>query len=61
MTAGPGGSKSAAMKFTIRHPYAIEPEAFWREVFFDHAYNEKLYREGLLPREALLGPEAGAA
>jgi hypothetical protein len=32
------------MKFTIRHPYAIEPEAFWRELFFDHDYNEKLYR-----------------
>lgn len=35
------------MKFTIRHPYAIEPEPFWREVFFDHEYNNKLYREGL--------------
>ncbi|HEY8378691.1 MAG TPA: DUF2505 domain-containing protein [Nannocystis sp.] len=35
------------MKFTIRHPYAIEPEAFWRDVFFDREYNEKLYREGL--------------
>lgn len=35
------------MKFTIRHPYAIEPEDFWREVFFDHEYNKKLYLEGL--------------
>lgn len=35
------------MKFTIRHPYAIEPEAFWREVFFDAEYNNKLYLEGL--------------
>lgn len=39
--------ENPAMKFTIRHPYAIEPEAFWREVFFDREYNEKLYREGL--------------
>lgn len=35
------------MKFTLRHPYVIEPEAFWREVFFDPAYNEALYREAL--------------
>lgn len=35
------------MKFTIRHPYNIEPEPFWRDVFFDREYNEKLYREGL--------------
>ena len=35
------------MKFSLRHPYAIEPDAFWREVFFDPAYNEALYREGL--------------
>lgn len=35
------------MKFTIRHPYAIEPDAFWRELFFDRAYNEKMYLEGL--------------
>jgi hypothetical protein len=35
------------MKFTLRHPYAIEPEAFWREVFFDPEYNSKLYLEGL--------------
>lgn len=35
------------MKFTIRHPYAIEPDAFWRELFFDAEYNRKLYLEGL--------------
>lgn len=35
------------MKFTIRHPYAVEPEEFWRDVFFDREYNEKMYREGL--------------
>ncbi|MBA3548605.1 MAG: DUF2505 family protein [Nannocystis sp.] len=35
------------MKFSLRHPYMIEPEAFWRDVFFDPAYNEALYREGL--------------
>ncbi len=35
------------MKFTLRHPYPIEPEAFWRDVFFDPAYNEALYREAL--------------
>lgn len=35
------------MKFTIRHPYNIEPEPFWQDVFFDADYNEKLYREGL--------------
>ncbi len=35
------------MKFSLRHPYLIEPEAFWRDVFFDPAYNEALYREGL--------------
>jgi hypothetical protein len=35
------------MKFTLRHPYAIEPEAFWRDVFFDPAYNEALYRGAL--------------
>lgn len=35
------------MKFTLRHPYAIEPEAFWRDVFFDPGYNEALYREAL--------------
>ncbi len=35
------------MKFVLRHPYAIEPEAFWRDVFFDPGYNEALYREAL--------------
>ena len=35
------------MKFTLRHPYSIEPEAFWRDVFFDPAYNEALYRKAL--------------
>jgi hypothetical protein len=35
------------MKFSLRHPYSIEPEAFWRDVFFDPAYNEALYREAL--------------
>ncbi len=35
------------MKFILRHPYLIEPEAFWRDVFFDPAYNEALYRKGL--------------
>lgn len=36
-----------ATKFTLRHPYMIEPEAFWRDVFFDPEYNRKLYLEGL--------------
>lgn len=35
------------MKFILRHPYVIEPETFWREVFFDPEYNEALYRKGL--------------
>lgn len=36
-----------ATKFTLRHPYMIEPDAFWGEVFFDPEYNRKLYLEGL--------------
>lgn len=35
------------MKFTLRHPYNVGPDAFWRDVFFDQAYNETLYREAL--------------
>ena len=35
------------MKFILRHPYAIEPEAFWRDVFFDPAYNEAMYLKAL--------------
>ena len=35
------------MKFTLRHPYHVGPETFWRDVFFDHAFNEALYREAL--------------
>jgi len=35
------------MKFILRHPYMIEPEAFWRDVFFDHGYNESLYLKAL--------------
>lgn len=35
------------MKFTLRHPYNVGPETFWRDVFFDPAYNEALYREAL--------------
>ncbi|MDC0669744.1 hypothetical protein [Nannocystis radixulma] len=32
-------------KFTIRYPCDIEPERYWREVFFDREYTETLWRE----------------
>lgn len=35
------------MKFTLRHQYHVGPDTFWREVFFDPAFNERLYREAL--------------
>lgn len=35
------------MKFTLRHPYHVGPKTFWRDVFFDPAYNEALYRTAL--------------
>lgn len=35
------------MKFTLRHPYQVGPDTFWREVFFDPTFNERLYREAL--------------
>lgn len=35
------------MKFTLRHQYHVGPDTFWREVFFDPTFNERLYREAL--------------
>lgn len=35
------------MKFTVRHRYPLSAEAFWAEMFFDDAYNQGLYIEGL--------------
>lgn len=35
------------MKFTLRHQYHCGPDTFWREVFFDPTFNERLYREAL--------------
>ncbi|MCY1061138.1 hypothetical protein [Nannocystis sp. SCPEA4] len=31
--------------FTVRYAHAIEPDLFWRSVFFDREYNERLLRE----------------
>ncbi|MCY1061139.1 hypothetical protein [Nannocystis sp. SCPEA4] len=32
-------------KFTIRYPFGIEPEQYWRDVFFDREYTETLWHE----------------
>jgi hypothetical protein len=34
------------MRLTLRDPYDVPPEGFW-SMFFDAAYNQALYREGL--------------
>lgn len=31
--------------FTVRYAYAIEPDLFWRSVFFNREYNARLLRE----------------
>ncbi|MDC0669743.1 hypothetical protein [Nannocystis radixulma] len=31
--------------FTVRYAYAVEPDLFWRRVFFDRGYNARLLRE----------------
>jgi hypothetical protein len=35
------------MKQTIRHPFETDEATFWRDVFFDHAFVERLYKEAL--------------
>ena len=35
------------MKQTIRHPFDIGESAFWEEIFFDHAFVERMYKEAL--------------
>jgi hypothetical protein len=35
------------MKFTLRHTFATSADVFWRDVFFDHAFLERLYKEAL--------------
>ncbi len=35
------------MRVVIRDPYDVPPEAFWGRMFFDPAYNQSLYTEGL--------------
>jgi hypothetical protein len=35
------------MKQTIRHAFDIGEGAFWKEIFFDHALVERMYKEAL--------------
>ncbi len=35
------------MQFTLRDRYACNADRFWREVFFEEAYNTPLYRDAL--------------
>jgi hypothetical protein len=35
------------MKSTLRHTFDIGADAFWRDVFFDHEFLERMYKEAL--------------
>jgi Protein of unknown function (DUF2505) len=35
------------MKTTLRHTFEIGADAFWRDIFFDHAFVERMYKEAL--------------
>ena len=35
------------MKSTLRHTFEIGEDAFWREIFFDHGFVQRMYREAL--------------
>ena len=35
------------MRFELAHHYAMSPDAFWERLFFDPAFNDALYLEGL--------------
>lgn len=49
------------MQFTIRDRYACGAAHFWDAIFFDRAYNEALFREGLgFPQFEVLRQETSA-
>ena len=35
------------MRQTIRHTFEIGQDAFWKEIFFDHEFLERMYKEAL--------------
>ncbi len=35
------------MKSTLRHTFSIGADAFWRDIFFDQAFLERMYKEAL--------------
>jgi Protein of unknown function (DUF2505) len=35
------------MKSTLRHTFEIGADAFWKDIFFDHAFVERIYKEAL--------------
>jgi hypothetical protein len=35
------------MKTTLRHTFDLGADAFWQDVFFDHAFLERMYKEAL--------------
>ncbi|QQR91571.1 MAG: DUF2505 domain-containing protein [Myxococcales bacterium] len=35
------------MNFTVSHRFPIDVDGFWKNIFFDDAFNQRLYVEGL--------------
>jgi len=45
--AATDGSVRAAMKVTISHEFACDPQTFWDKLFFNAEYNQALYKTEL--------------
>jgi hypothetical protein len=47
------------MRTTVRDRFELGEEAFWRDVFFDHVFLERLYREAMGARTFEIVDEKG--